>query len=189
MNRCDSGLVSDLRCDNDAGLCPVKVESELASLTSAEMVMVVAALMMLLLIVLPESRVRSVMAWGGSPRSHLPLPGPICLNCLLSHCNPPLRWETDWRQAAARTLPLPHRLSPSTLHPPKHGTPPDPNDRPTSYRYRDFCLCVYTCKLCPVFGLKFDWFLYDFLLFFSSCVKRCWIHYGNTTLHGPSKLL
>lgn len=85
-------------------------------------------------VVLPESRVRSVMAWGGSPRSRLPLPGPICLNCLLSYCNPPLRWETDWRQAAATTLPLPHRLSPSTLHPLKHGTPPNPNDRPTSYR-------------------------------------------------------
>lgn len=25
--------------------------------------------------------------------------------------------------------------------------------------------------------------------FFSTCLKRCWSHYGNTTLHGPSKLL
>lgn len=64
MSRCDNGLVSDLRCVNDAdcGLYPVKVESELPSRTSTVMVTVVAAVMMLLLIVLPESRVRSVMA-------------------------------------------------------------------------------------------------------------------------------
>ncbi len=152
--------------------------TELASLTHS----VVRGAMMLPSNVLPESRGRSVMAWGGSPRSHLPLPGPICLNCLLSHCNPPPRWETDWRQAAARTPPLPLRLLPSTLPPLKRGTPPNPNDRPTSCRYGD-CSCVHTRAQCLMFKLKFDWFYFLILCGFAlfqyllkEVLKSLWKH-------------
>lgn len=138
----------------------------------------------------PESRVGSVMAWGGFPRSRLPLPGPICINCLLSHCNAPPRWETDWRQAAARTLPLPHRLSPSTLHPLKHGTPTGPNDRPTSYRYRRVSVCSIVCLNCFwCFGRQFDWFflcdvsLFQYLL--KEVLKPLWKHHFAWPFQAP----
>lgn len=79
------------------------------------------------------SRVRSVMAWGGSP------PGSTCLCQVQSahivwfYASPPL-WETGWRQAAARTLPLQLLLSAETHHPLKYGTPANPNVKLTSSR-------------------------------------------------------
>lgn len=146
---------------------------------------------MTMLLLLSPSRELSEECNGltGSTRSHLPLPGPIRLNCLLSHFNPPQRWETDWRQATARILPLPHHHCPQTLHHPKYWTSPDLNVRPTSCRYRDFYLCVIRHINCLVFGVGLNLFFFCFFLFVSTCLKRCWSHYGNTTLHGPSKLL
>lgn len=79
------------------------------------------------------SRVRSVMAWGGSP------PASTCLGQVQSahivwfYTSPP-PWETGWRQAAARTLPLHLLLSSETLHPLKYGTPANPNVKLTSSR-------------------------------------------------------
>lgn len=134
--------------------------------------------MMLSFFVLSESWVRNVMAWVGSLESHLPLSGPLDLNCLLSLQLQPTTTMGDGLEAGSTQNP-PSSPPPLIFNPP----PPEILDparpkRQTNQLQAQRILLLYYIYIFFVwyFGLSliFSFFLLQYLL--KEVLKPLWKH-------------